>query len=149
MIGWRARLHQQRDFALSVTFRTNLDNSGTRRSPDATAGTGRETADIIRWPDRVGEPGQPVHGKLAWIGQDALREMHGSGASLVLLLDEAGHRNRRIRADAGIVVHVQHPDVVAVLAFINPQIMREMIGTCLEPRAVGSPISSRDGDHPD
>ena len=33
MIRWRARVHQQRDLALSVTYRTNRDNSGTRRSP--------------------------------------------------------------------------------------------------------------------
>ena len=33
MIGWRARVHQQCDSALSVTCRTNRGNSGTRRSP--------------------------------------------------------------------------------------------------------------------
>ena len=33
MIGWRARVHQQRDSALLVTYHTNGRNSGTRRSP--------------------------------------------------------------------------------------------------------------------
>src|SRR5436305_6642992 len=37
MIGWRARVHQQCDPALSVTFRTNRGNSGTRRSPGGMA----------------------------------------------------------------------------------------------------------------
>jgi hypothetical protein len=33
MIGWRARVYQQYDSALSVTCHTNRGNSGTRRSP--------------------------------------------------------------------------------------------------------------------
>jgi hypothetical protein len=36
MIRWRARVHQQRDFALSVTYHANRGNSGTRRSPGFT-----------------------------------------------------------------------------------------------------------------
>jgi hypothetical protein len=33
MIGWRARVYQQYDSALSVTCHTKRGNSGTRRSP--------------------------------------------------------------------------------------------------------------------
>jgi hypothetical protein len=41
MIGWRARLHQQRDSALSVTCHTKRGNSGTRRSPGRSSGVAR------------------------------------------------------------------------------------------------------------
>ena len=33
MIGWRARVHQQGDSVLLVTYHTKRGNSGTRRSP--------------------------------------------------------------------------------------------------------------------
>ncbi len=40
MIGRRARVHQQYDFALLVTYGTKRGNSGTRRSPALNARRG-------------------------------------------------------------------------------------------------------------
>jgi hypothetical protein len=48
MIRWRARVHQQRDFALSVTYHTNRGNSGTRRSPGVSPAPNRSTPQNCR-----------------------------------------------------------------------------------------------------
>ncbi len=45
MIRWRARAHQQCDFALLLTCRTKRGNSGTRRSPAAERRT-RHTEEV-------------------------------------------------------------------------------------------------------
>jgi hypothetical protein len=76
MIGWRARVHQQCDFALSLTCRTKRGNSGTRRSPAADrtpvwfptlvaalAGPGgtRVTTIVINHVPAAGIQGEPSH----------------------------------------------------------------------------------------
>ena len=62
--------------------------------------------------------------------------------------DEFGDRLCGIRADPRVVVHVEHPHVVRHLAFADPQLVREVIGACLEPSAVGRAVGAWHGDDP-
>src|SRR5262249_4536531 len=101
----------------------------------AAPGPGGEARRVFSWPGRVGEPGEPVHGVLARVRQDALGHVLGIGASLKLLLDEPGHGQGGIRAYTSVVIHVQNPDVVAVLVLADPQLMGIVAGTRLKSRS--------------
>ncbi len=120
--------------------------AGSRR---AAAGPCGEARQVFCGTGRVRQPGEPVPGVLPRIGQDALSHVLGISASLRLLLDEPGHGQRGIGAHTSVVIHVQHPHVVAVLVLTDPQLMRIVASTCLEPRSVRGAILPRHGDQPD
>ena len=91
MIRWRARAHQQSDFALLLACQTKRGNSGTRRSPegrDRLAGQRRWTRRSSA--GRAGAAGRPGSGQekvLTGIAAE-VRELKGIGCCRMAVLTD-------------------------------------------------------------
>ena len=112
----------------------------------AAAGPGREPGDIVGRADRVREPGEPVGRVLPRVGEDPLRHVPGVAPGPELVLDEARHRERGVRPHAGVVVHMQDPDVSTVLLLTLAELMSVMVGARLELGSVGRAVPPGYGD---
>jgi hypothetical protein len=74
--------------------------------------------------------------------------MHPVGPVAAPGADEAGERFGRVRTDAGVVVQVQDPDVVAGLALVQAQLVGVVVRARLEAGAPRRAVVVGHGDDP-
>ena len=112
-----------------------------QRSPPA--GPEPEDGQVGARTDRIGEPGHPVAGELARVGQDPLRQELAAPLTGGIRVDEPRDLLGGVRPDRGVVVHVQHPHVLARLALSLPQLVQPAVRPGLRLSAVGRRVVAR------
>src|SRR5215467_684473 len=113
----------------------------------ATSGHGCETRHIIGWAYGVCKPREPVLGILTRICQNSLCHMLGFASSPMLLPDKVGHLYRGIGSNSGVIIHVEHPNIVPCFVLKNTKFVGKMVRPCLEPCAVRGLIPPRHSHH--